>query len=85
MFLKQTIMNVQYISDGTGQTTGVFIPIDDWEELKKKYEEIEQNESSLFDIPEWQKAIIRQRLIDYKEDPGNVLDWDDVKDTFNLD
>ena len=85
MFLKQTIMNVQYISDGTGQTTGVFIPIDDWEELKKKYEEIEQNESSLFDIPEWQKAIIRQRLIDYKEDPDNVLDWDDVKDTFVLD
>lgn len=78
-------MNVQYISDGTGQTTGVFIPIDDWEELKKKYGEIEKDESSLFDIPEWQKAIIRQRLMDYKENPDNILDWDDVKDTFILD
>jgi hypothetical protein len=27
-------MNVQYISDNTGKTTGVFIPISEWNELK---------------------------------------------------
>ena len=35
-------MNLQYISDSTGKTTGVFIPIEDWEKLK----------SQVFDIKE---------------------------------
>ena len=34
-------MNLQYISDSTGQTTGVFIPIKKWDELKEKYHDIE--------------------------------------------
>ena len=35
-------MNLQYISDSAGKTTGVFIPIEDWEKLK----------SQVFDIKE---------------------------------
>lgn len=30
-------MNVQYLTDSRGQRTGVFIPIKDWEEMKKNY------------------------------------------------
>jgi len=30
-------MNLQYISDYTGKTTGVFIPIQEWEALKIKF------------------------------------------------
>lgn len=26
-------MSIQYIADSTGKTTGVFIPIEDWEKL----------------------------------------------------
>jgi len=34
-------MSLQFISDSMGQTTGVFIPINEWNELKDKYKGIE--------------------------------------------
>lgn len=37
-------MNLQYISDNKGKTTGVFIPIQEWEDLKSKYKELEEEE-----------------------------------------
>jgi len=37
-------MNVQYISDYRGNTTGVFIPIQEWEGLKSKFKGIEEVE-----------------------------------------
>ncbi len=45
-------MNLQYISDNKGRKTGVFIPIDNWEYLKYKYKEIEQEEKDSFEVPE---------------------------------
>jgi len=38
-------MSLQYISDSKGQTTGVFIPIQEWEKLKERYRELEEWES----------------------------------------
>lgn len=70
-------MNIQYISDGSGQTTGVFIPIKEWNHLKSKYKGIEQEE---VDIPEWHKNIARQRLIDYHQNPGSAIDFDSAMD-----
>ena len=72
-------MKLQYISDNKGKTTGVFIPIQDWGYMKKKYDEIEQEEKNAFEIPEWQKEIVRQRLKDYKNNPDNVLEWTDIQ------
>ena len=66
-------MNLQYISDSKGQTTGVFIPINDWNNLKSKYKGIEQVE---VDIPGWHKDIVRQRLKDYRKNPGSAMDFD---------
>jgi hypothetical protein len=62
-------MNLQYISDSKGQTTGVF--------LKSKYKDIEGEE---IDIPEWHKDLVRQRLDDYKKNPGSALDFDTALD-----
>ena len=70
-------MNLQYISDSTGQTTGVFIPIKEWNELKIKYKGIEQEE---VDVPEWHKDIVRKRLDDYSKNPNQALDFDSVMD-----
>jgi phosphorylcholine metabolism protein LicD len=70
-------MNLQYISDSKGQTTGVFIPINEWNDLKSKYKEIEGEE---IDIPEWHKDLVRQRLDDYKKNPGSALDFDTALD-----
>ncbi|MFH1321959.1 MAG: hypothetical protein ABII90_15070 [Bacteroidota bacterium] len=35
-------MNLQYISDSKGKTTGIFIPIKDWEMLKKNHKGLEE-------------------------------------------
>lgn len=68
-------MNVQYISDNTGKTTGVFIPISEWNELKNKYKDIEQ-----IALPEWQMKEVRKRLEDYKNNPNEAQDFDAAMD-----
>ncbi len=73
-------MNVQYISDNTGKTTGVFIPISEWNELKGKFKDIEQ-----IDIPEWQIKEVRKRLEDYKKNPGQATDFDAAMDDIEKD
>ena len=55
-FNKFRMMNLQYISDSKGQTTGVFIPIKEWNELKSKFTGIEIDE---IDIPYWHKETVR--------------------------
>ena len=69
------VMNVQYILDNTGKTTGVFIPISEWNELKNKYKDIDQ-----IDVPEWQMKEVRKRLEDYKNNPDQAIDFDTAMD-----
>lgn len=66
-------MNLQYISDSEGKTTGVYIPIEEWNKLKNKYKEIAKAEK---EIPEWQKNILNERLEAYKNNPNQVSDFD---------
>jgi len=70
-------MNLQYISDSTGQTTGVFIPIKEWNELKNKFKGIEQEG---IDIPDWHVEVVQKRLEDYKNNPKDVLDFKEAMD-----
>jgi hypothetical protein len=70
-------MNLQYISDNTGKTTGVFIPISEWNELKSKYKGIDQEQ---MEIPVWQREEVEKRLQDYKNEPGQALDFDAAMD-----
>lgn len=64
-------MNLQYISDNKGKTTGVFIPISEWNALKSKFKDIEQ-----VDIPDWQLEEVSKRLENYKNHPEVALDYD---------
>jgi hypothetical protein len=66
-------MSLQFISDSTGKTTGVFIPINEWNELKSKFKGIDQEE---IDIPGWHKDIVRRRLEDYLQHPEQAIDFD---------
>ncbi len=78
-------MNLQYISDNKGKTTGVFIPIKDWEQLKKDVKGLSEKEDQLIEIPEWHKSLVRARMKDYQKNPENVLNWADVQTRFRLD
>ncbi|SHI74382.1 hypothetical protein SAMN05444280_105112 [Tangfeifania diversioriginum] len=75
-------MNLQYISDSKGKTTGVFIPINDWNELKSKYKDIESED---IDIPEWQKRLVLKRLENHKKNPDSALDFDSAMDDIEND
>ncbi|HBG88547.1 MAG: addiction module protein [Bacteroidales bacterium] len=70
-------MNLQYISDSKGQTTGVFIPINEWNNLKNKYKGLEEEDVT---IPHWHKKVVRERIDDYRKDPGSALDFDSAMD-----
>jgi len=69
-------MNLQYISDNKGKPTGVFIPIQDWNQLKKKYKELE----TVGGIPDLHKSILDKRLARMAENPGNFVDFDTACD-----
>lgn len=60
-------MNLQYISDNRGKTTGVFIPIQEWEDLKSKFEgleEVELGEQSKEEILQGlQQAVEEMNLV----------------------
>jgi hypothetical protein len=79
---KYSGMNLQYITDINGQTTGVFIPIEEWNDLKNKFKGIE---SENVDVPEWHKEIVRKRMELYKNDPGQALDFDSAMDDLEKD
>jgi hypothetical protein len=66
-------MNLQYISDNKGETTGVYIPIQEWNELKSKFKGIEQEE---INVPDWHVNVVRKRYEDYKKNPDQVIDFD---------
>lgn len=61
-------MKVQVIEDGKGKATGVYIPINDWAGLKKKYkglEELEYNEPTRSQIlQELAEAVTELKLIE---------------------
>lgn len=66
-------MKIQYISDHQGKTTGVFIPIEEWNKFKNRFKNIEE-----FKIPKWQVEESRMRLDDYAKNPEQALDFDQV-------
>lgn len=70
-------MNIQYVSDSSGQTTGVFIPISEWNELRKKLEGIDLGD---IDIPQWHIDTVIQRLAAYAQTPQTGLDFDVAMD-----
>jgi len=75
-------MSLQYISDAAGETTGVFIPIEEWNELKNKYNGIAEAEIG---IPQWQKDIVRSRLDSYNTNPEQAIGFDEAMDDIEKD
>ncbi|HSY61289.1 MAG TPA: hypothetical protein VK796_05400 [Cytophaga sp.] len=66
---------VQFIHDNKGNTTGVFIPIEEWQILKLKYTDLGKEESSA-ELTDWQKNILEDRLEDYTKHSAQVQDFD---------
>lgn len=67
----------QYIHDNKGKATGVFIPIADWKNLKKKYNDLESDQNG-FQLLNWHKKLIDERLKDLKENADDNVDFDEM-------
>ena len=74
-------MTLQFIHDNKGNTTGVFIPIEEWQSLKTKYADLQKEEAeNMVELASWQKQIIDERLNDYYNNPIDVVDFDKTID-----
>lgn len=79
-------MTLQFIHDNHGNTTGVYIPIEDWQTLKVKYKELETEELKIGEeLLTWQKEIIYVRLNEYYNSPGDLLDFNKSIDDLEKD
>lgn len=74
-------MSLQFIRDNEGNTTGVFIPIEDWQGLKAKYTELQIQEVQANEaLAAWQMRIVDARLDAYYNNPSEVEDFANVLD-----
>ena len=74
-------MTFQFIHDNRGNTTGVFIPIEEWQSLKAKYTDLQKEEAeNVVDLSTFQKQIIDERLNDYYKNSDNVSNFDKTID-----
>jgi hypothetical protein len=68
-------MSLQFINDSQGNRNGVFIPIAEWERLKKKYDGLIDEEKVISALPEWQRQLLDARLSEHLSDPGQAQDF----------
>jgi hypothetical protein len=74
-------MTLQFIYDNRGNTTGVFISIEEWQTLKTKYAGLQKEEAeNKIELVSWQKQVIDERLSDYYKNPMDVADFDSTLD-----
>ena len=74
-------MTLQFIHDNRGNTTGVYISIEEWQSLKTKYADLQKEEAeNLVELASWQKKIIDERLSDYYKNITDVADFDKTID-----
>mgnify|MGYP006430480053 CR=1 FL=1 len=68
-------MNLQYISVCEGKTTGLFIPLAEWNALKSQYNDIEEP-----NIQDWQVREVQKRMDDYQKNPDKAIDFNTALD-----
>jgi len=74
-------MSLQFIHDNKGNTTGVFIPIEEWQSLKDTYIGLQKEEvENRAELTSWQKQHIDERLNDYYQNSASVMDFDKTVD-----
>ena len=74
-------MTLQFVHDNKGNTTGVFISIEEWQALKSKYKDLQKEEAENgVELSTWQKQIVDERLSDYYKSPNDVTDFDKTID-----
>lgn len=76
-------MQLQYLSDGAGVTTGVQIqmPMEEWLHFKAKYKEFESEES---EMPAWQIDLGKKERRLVENGTAELIDWGITKKELGL-
>ena len=68
-------MKLQYISDSEGKTTAVVIPIDQWNEMKSRHIDLEDEDD--FELTDEMKSMLDERIA--TEDRSEFLSVEEVQ------
>ncbi|MDR3696720.1 hypothetical protein [Mucilaginibacter sp.] len=73
----------QFTYDKSGNKVGVFLPIDDWDQLTKipGVEELSQID---FLVPDWQEELGKKELKNIAEGNTELVEWSVAKKQFKL-
>ncbi len=63
-------MTPQFTYDNKGNAVGVFLPIEDWNQLRKYLPAVDE-------LPQWQKDILDQRIMLIQQNTGSVMPLED--------
>ncbi len=63
-------MSLQFLSDESGHVVAVQVPIEEWEQLKRKYPDLE---APVYTLTDWQEQLIDTRLQAISENPDSIL------------
>jgi len=71
----------QYTYDNTGNKIGVFLPIEDWNQLKQipGVNELAQKDEM---IPEWQMDLGKKELQNIIDGDTELMEWGEAKKQF---
>lgn len=79
-FSQGKAMAVQYVKNGEGENTGVFIPIEEWNSILELLKSVSSQE---FQPQEWQIEVVNERLEKYLTGKSKPMDFyesmDDVE------
>jgi hypothetical protein len=71
-------MPIQFLTNASGETVAVQLPIDEWNTIVNKHADIQE-------LSQWQKNLIDNRLKEYKNHPQNVIEMDEFKKLLSMD
>ncbi|MEO6632564.1 MAG: hypothetical protein ABIN13_12600 [Mucilaginibacter sp.] len=73
----------QYTYDNTGNKIGVFLAIEDWNELTQipGVDELSHDDIS---IPQWQIELGKKELQNIADGNADLMDWSEAKKQFKL-
>ena len=73
----------QYTYDHSGNKVGVFLPIEDWDQLNEipGVKEISQTEAT---VPDWQIELGKKELTTLAEGKAGLVDWEQAKKQLHL-
>ena len=61
----------QFTYDNNGNKIGVFLSIEEWEQLEKNV--------PMNTVPRWEKELILKGLEEYRQNQDSLIDWETIK------